>query len=210
MTASARRRAAALPPEQRREVLIRATLPLLLEHGTTVSTRQIAEAAAVAEGTIFRVFPDKDSLIAAVVEAAFDPEPFETDLARIPSDLDLEQRLVTAVALLQRRVSELGRLMAAVGLTEPPDAATRNLRRPPATSVEAIARLFEADRHLLRRSPIEAATVLRAMTIAATHPMVVDEPLRPSEIVDVVLYGLLDGAAPCASSVGRDREAPPC
>lgn len=207
MTTSTRRRAAALPPEQRRELLIRATLPLLLEHGTTVSTRQIAEAAGVAEGTIFRVFPDKDSLITAVVEAAFDPEPFEADLGRVPAELALEQRLVLAVELLQRRVVELGRLMAAAGLKEPPDAAARQLRRRPATSVEAIARLFEADRHRLRRTPTEAATVLRAMTIAATHPMVLDEPLPPSEIVDLVLFGLLDRSA---AHAGHDSEAPAC
>ena len=49
-------------------MIIEAMLPLLLEHGEMVTTRQIAEAAGIAEGTIFRVFADKDELIAAVVE----------------------------------------------------------------------------------------------------------------------------------------------
>jgi len=58
-------RATALPPDERRSMIVAATLPLLLEHGDRVTTKQIAEAAGIAEGTIFRVFADKDALIAA-------------------------------------------------------------------------------------------------------------------------------------------------
>src|SRR3546814_17138747 len=42
-------RAPALPADERREAIIRATLPLLLEHAEMVSTRQIAEAAGIGE-----------------------------------------------------------------------------------------------------------------------------------------------------------------
>ncbi|HBX79727.1 MAG TPA: TetR/AcrR family transcriptional regulator, partial [Propionibacteriaceae bacterium] len=49
-------RAAPLSPDDRRRALIAATRPLLAEFGPDVSTRRIAEAAGVAEGTIFRVF----------------------------------------------------------------------------------------------------------------------------------------------------------
>ncbi len=195
---TSRRRATALPPEQRRELLVQTTLPLLLEHGTAVTTRQIAEAAGVAEGTIFRAFPDKDSLVAAVVEAAFDPAPFEADLARIPLDASLADRLQVAVDLLQRRIASLGRLMVAAGLTRPPGTAAEAVRRQPPTSVEAIARLFEPDAAALRRTPLEAALVLRSLTFAGTHPMMVDEPTPPSEIVDVLLHGVLAGPGePC-------------
>ncbi len=193
-----RRRAAALPPEQRREVLVQATLPLLLEHGTAVTTRQIAEAAGIAEGTIFRVFPDKESLIAAVVEAAFDPGTFEADLARISLDAPLVVRLEAAVHLLQQRIASLGRLMAAAGMTRPPGAAAEAVQRRPPTSVEAIARLFEPDRATLRRTPLEAARLLRSMTFAGTHPMMVEEPTPPTEIVDVLLHGI------------AGQEVPPC
>ena len=64
-----RARASAMPPDERRAAIVSATVPLLLEHGSAVSTRQIAEAAGIAEGTIFRVFPDKQAVIAASVEA---------------------------------------------------------------------------------------------------------------------------------------------
>ena len=68
-----RRRVAPLAPDDRRAALIDATLPLLCEHGMAVSTRQIADAAGVAEGTIFRAFPDKTSLIVATVLRGTDP-----------------------------------------------------------------------------------------------------------------------------------------
>ncbi|HEV7760274.1 MAG TPA: helix-turn-helix domain-containing protein, partial [Acidimicrobiales bacterium] len=68
------RRAAAMPPDERRAAIACAALPLLLERGLAVTTRQIAEAAGVAEGTIFGVFPDKASLILAALGTAFDQE----------------------------------------------------------------------------------------------------------------------------------------
>ena len=58
--------------EDRRASLIEATLPLLRRHGATVTTRQVAEAAGVAEGTVFRAFGSKDELVHACAAAVFD------------------------------------------------------------------------------------------------------------------------------------------
>ena len=70
-------------------MLVSATLRLLTDHGQGVTTRQIAEAAGVAEGTIFRAFPDKDSLIDAAIEAAFNPASLEVAIAAIdPTNAD--------------------------------------------------------------------------------------------------------------------------
>src|SRR5690349_24881692 len=107
------RRAAALPPEERREALIAATLPLVLEHGTDVSTRLIAEAAGVAEGTIFRVFPSKDDLIEAVIASAFDPSSLVDAIGRLERSLLLEDRLVAAVRLMQAHGRRLAGLVHA-------------------------------------------------------------------------------------------------
>jgi AcrR family transcriptional regulator len=65
-------RAAPLSADERRDAIIDVVVPLLLEHGRDVSTRQIAEAAGIAEGTIFRVFPDKAALWTATAERTLD------------------------------------------------------------------------------------------------------------------------------------------
>jgi AcrR family transcriptional regulator len=109
------RRAAALPPDQRRSMIVDATLPLLIEHGDRVTTKQIAEAAGIAEGTIFRAFGDKDGVIAAVVEAALDPQPLEAALLAIPRALPFEDWLAAAIVIMQQRVIDIWRLVSSIG-----------------------------------------------------------------------------------------------
>src|SRR5689334_25018938 len=103
-----------MAPEQRRAALIAATVPLLREHGFAVSTRQIADAAGVAEGTIFGVFPDKASLLRAAMISAFDPVPTLAALSGIETALDLRARLTAATDLLRHRFMRNVSLMMSV------------------------------------------------------------------------------------------------
>ena len=176
------RRAPALPAEERKAAILTATLPLLLERGAGVSTRQIAEAAGIAEGTIFRVFPDKDAVVRAAVELAFDPEPAERALAAIDPTLPFENRLTEAVRIMQRRLADIWRLVSMVGDTGPP--------RSPA-DFAGLTALFEPERRHLRHDPATAARQLRALTLAVSHPVLnPDGPMSPDEIVSLLLDGI--------------------
>jgi AcrR family transcriptional regulator len=191
------RRAAALPPEERREALIAATLPLVLEHGTDVSTRLIAEAAGIAEGTIFRVFPSKQDLMEAVLASAFDPSSVVDAISGLDRTAPLADRLVAAVGLMQargRRITGLMHAFAAHGSLlhreHDRDRGWR-LRASEARVVDALALLVEPDRDQLRCSPQETARRLRLITLALSSPRLADtDPLPAEEIVSLLLDGL--------------------
>jgi len=178
------KRAPALPPEERRSTIVAVALPLLIEHGDRLTTRQIAEAAGIAEGTIFRVFADKDEIIAAVIEAALDPAPLEAALADIPRGQPLAATLAAAVVILQHRVINVWRLLSSVGTRFHEQA-----RRPMADS-DALVRLFADHADEIRVEPIAAARLLRALTLSMTHPMLADEPTSPDELVRLFLHGV--------------------
>ena len=185
------RRASSLPPDQRRSMIVTATLPLLLRNGEMVTTRQIAEAAGIAEGTIFRVFVDKDALIAAVVDAALDVGPLEQAIAAIDPTASLDAAVQAAIVVIQQRVVDIWRLFSTLGRRFADKAA-----RPP-VDIDALVSLLDAHRAELTVEPRVAARLLRALTLAASHPMLTGEPMAAAEIVALFLHGVAAGAAAC-------------
>jgi AcrR family transcriptional regulator len=185
------RRATALPPEERRQAIVEATLPLLMAHGTAVTTRQIAECAGIAEGTIFRVFADKDEIIVAVVEEALDTAPLEAALEQLAPELSFEDALAGAVVVLQQRTIDTWRLISSVG------TRFHELTRRPLVDSSALVRLFACHADRISVEPIVAARLLRALTLSTTHPMMAGEPHEPRELVHLFLHGVARGGDPC-------------
>jgi AcrR family transcriptional regulator len=186
-----RERARPLAPEDRREAIITATRPLLYQHGRDTTTRLIAEAAGIAEGTIFRSFSTKDELFDAVLEREFDPEAFLARVAEIDPALSLQDRLLAYTTLLQSRFLGIFRLMAAMGMPKPPAKFQDEKARKRLHDSGLLALIGpDAERFTL---PVErVAELVRGLTFAATHPHLTEQrPLTPAEIVDVILHGVL-------------------
>lgn len=79
--------------EERRDAIAAATIPLLVEHGSQISTRQIALAAGVAEGTLFRAFDDKVELLRTAAERALDPQVGVREIEALPQAASLADEL---------------------------------------------------------------------------------------------------------------------
>ncbi|MCW2804204.1 MAG: hypothetical protein QOF52_3463 [Propionibacteriaceae bacterium] len=193
-------RATPLPPDERRAAVIAATEPLLGVHGRNVSTRQIAEAAGIAEGTIFRVFPTKEALIDAVIEEAFDVGVTCDAIAGIDAGLDLPSRLVAVVEIIQSRMRRVIALFHSAMVVRPPEPRAdfhSRQQRDNALLDTAIANVIKPDHDQLRMDPDSAASLLRTLTFSVTHPVLSDQRHSdPTRIVQVLLYGITERRQP--------------
>ena len=181
------KRASALPPEERRAAIIEAVRPLLAEYGESITTKQIACAVGIAEGTIFRVFADKDEVLDATLQAVLDQEPFEQSLREIDPSLPFEDQLVEATRLIQRRVVDVWTLLSHLG-----PKRHQHVGRP-STDSPALAAIFANHADQIRVEPAAAARMLRALTLSLTHPMIAVEAAEATDIVDTVLHGIGTG-----------------
>jgi AcrR family transcriptional regulator len=209
----ASRRATALAPDDRRAMLVATTLELVMESGADVSTRQIAEAAGVAEGTIFRVFDTKEELLRAAWASVFDPSALVTELGKVDRSAGLEDRLGLAVEALQAHVRRVIRVLYALRSAREPAMRPTPRTGPPGhrhpddaeAILAALVDLIEPDAAQLRFEPQEAARRLHLVTFAGSHPMITHgQPLTAPEIVSLLLDGIRapgSCAVPAALSV---------
>ena len=180
------RRAQPLSIDDRQAMIIDAVIPLLIEHGRSVTTRQIAEAAGIAEGTIFRAFGDKDSLITAAVARYLDPEPLQRALRSVDPTLPLERKIRDIVALMRERFGGVFKVMAAVGNWERPPGATQRHEFG-----QIIAELLEPERSALNWPADAVAHIIRLVTFASSIPQFNENSvMSDDELARMIVYGI--------------------
>lgn len=195
-------RATALPPEERRAQILAAADPLLRQFGRNVSTRQIAQAAEVAEGTIFRVFDNKADLINQTVVRSMSAERTVEQMQRIDTELELEDKLVQITMVLQQRLRETFDLLHSLG--PPVDATDEDRKKFGQYMTEqnqlltaSVARLIDSDQDKLLLTTDQTVQLLATVTLTVSHPMIArtqgvshlsDDP---EALVDLILHGAL-------------------
>jgi len=202
-------RAAALPPDERRAAIIAAATPLLRRGGHDVTTRQIADAAGVAEGTVFRVFPTKQAIIDAVLARVYDMGETVQKIRAIDRTAPLDDRVRRCAEILADRLSTVIDLMIALRMHGPARQAASRREPDPSSRghaghrhrhggdrqsevTAAIAEVLAPDAARLAYSPARAAHLLRLLTFAGTHRMINDDdPLGADEVADVLLRGII-------------------
>lgn len=209
-----RRRAAPMSPEDRRAAIVEAVMPLVAERGVDATSRELADAAGVAEGTLFRAFGDKACLIGEVALTgllrASDPVRTRADLESVDARLPLVERVRQIIERGQQRSEEATawivvlRSMHARGGADQghPDhrdraeqmrsrmIAQHEMRRT--VVAESLGRVLAQDLDRLR-VPISVAV---AMIEAATAhrrpgPEHLDPPLPADVLADALLHGIV-------------------
>ncbi|MFJ9011354.1 TetR/AcrR family transcriptional regulator [Streptomyces canus] len=192
-----RRRAPAMSPEQRRAMIIQTAIPLISEYGAAVTTAKIARAAGIGEGTIFRVFADKDELLRACMAEALSPEHAIRELDAIDLSQPLPDRLAEAAEALQAHLARMGAIAGSLGHGGGKHPGTvRGAGRTESTTRirAALADLLEPDKAALRRPPEQIAALFFGLLF--TQPRTDDEPdLTPQELAEVFLHGAFSEGA---------------
>ena len=199
-----------MAPEDRRQAIIDATLPMLLERGTDVSTREIAQAAGIAEGTIFRAFETKQDLIHATIHAALMPDATITCIEALREGQALPERVTAIIEVLRAEIHRTRSLFthfahfgrppgppqpdgpnrSPFGGVRPPFNLHENKTRLNAT----VAAALEPYSGELAVPTAFATNLLSALAFASSFTLTEGEPpISSEELSDVVLHGIAKG-----------------
>jgi AcrR family transcriptional regulator len=194
-------RAPAMSADERRAAILAVAVPLLVEHEGNVTTSEIAAAAGIAEGTLFRAFRDKQALFVACLREMLESETEVAQIEAIDRTLPLADRLtagVRAVSDYQNRLWSVMVALRSAGI----DPRGEDLRSdkhehdhgPPRAMRRisgAIAGLFDPD--TLRVAPDLAARLLLGYVFSNRLQAegLGDTEADVDELVDLFLHGIL-------------------
>ena len=174
-------------------MIAEAAVPLFLEHGAALTTRQLAEQLGIAEGTIFRAFGDKDSLVRAAVQAFFARGRMRLAHGLVDPRLPLEEKIRVVVGGSREWMRNVMRMLSLLDRDE-----ARSYFPPPKDDDyrAAITAAFAPDADRLSIPLDRLPAVLRLAGAAAGAARFGDAPgLTDDELVQLILYGIAGGPA---------------
>jgi AcrR family transcriptional regulator len=215
LTDPSSRRATPLAPDERRAAIVEAVLPLVGERGLDVTSRELAAAAGVAEGTLFRAFGDKPCLVGAVavegLRRAAGAGDTRDALAAIDRGLPLEARLAQVLELGRRRVAEVERWTGVLRALHhrtahgsPSAEQVQAFREQLAqhreeqrkATAEGLTAVLEPDLDRLRVSPDVAVALVEAIVAGTHHRADALVPMPdPAVLADALVHGIAEHEA---------------
>jgi AcrR family transcriptional regulator len=162
-----------------RERLLEAADTMFREHGVEVSVGEIADAAGVGRGTLFRNFKNKDALIAAVVVVRLgEAMEFGRELlADDPDDAEVAFKFVTG---LVERQEENRALLQSV--TDELFMVVPELNRAHAALMELMGALLARGKRIGAIRPEATATDMMVLIKGLCMYTPTDQPLPPETI----------------------------
>lgn len=186
-----------MSPEDRRQAIIEATTELVLEHGPDATTRQIADACGIAEGTLFRVFASKDDILTAVVEHLLDPRFVIEEIEAIPASDTAGDAVRAVVAVVGTSTRRIRSMMMALHTAQ--NEVDRRNHGPRDKSKffddqvaigHAVAQALASHASELRVDPETAATFIRTTVFANSLPAV-PKMNDPHVFTDLLVHALV-------------------
>jgi AcrR family transcriptional regulator len=181
-----------LSPEERRQQIVEATLPILLERGMALTTSEIAEACEIAEGTIFRVFPTKHELIMAVVQHSLSPDLAIEKLRKLDRNRPLAEHLRSMIKVLSKQFDQ--RRTLAIAATGPGLSGGRRFQSMDKDALEelseAVSDSLAGYASRLAVTPRQAAKLVLAVAVSRGVLRSSPDVMSSDEAVELVLSGI--------------------
>ncbi len=190
-----RERARRLAPEQRRAALLDAATELFIVQGPNFTTADLATAAGVSEGTIFRYFTDKSTLVAECRRCAIGLDELVPEIGAAAELPTFREQVLAASRLLNDRILQMIRVVSDGGVARPPDDAGEIAEQ----LVAALAPIFDglsggapAGRPADGLQPEQLANMLIGMLISNTFlcEKTSTDPVPVERLVDLFLHGI--------------------
>ncbi len=170
--------------------MLDAATELFIAQGQSFTTSDLAAAAGVSEGTIFRYFTDKPTLVAECRRCAMGLDELLPQLREAAELPTFPEQVVAASRLLNDRILQMIHVVSDGGTTHAPDAASEIAEQ----LVAALAPIFEQHTDPAgAMGPAQLANMLIGMLISNTFlcEKTSTDPVPVEHLVGLFLHGVV-------------------